>query len=179
MYIHAHNILVHMTLHPYSSYGTNISERWPPKCWFMDCKLVMIFRMFSERENEIKKSISWIRQTVPKVSCLVSKMYIKIRYKYLYYLLNLQKLFEMRSSMFNTQFTTLWYRSANWLAGLNLNIPANKREGFRLTDFWATLYLRPFLLGHRPSFYKECPQLFLAQKKATTLAHLLLCLWLI
>jgi hypothetical protein len=34
-------------------------------------------------------------------------MYNKIPYKFLYYLLNLQKLFEMSSSMFNAQLTTL------------------------------------------------------------------------
>jgi hypothetical protein len=46
------------------------------------------------------------------------------------YLLNLQKLFEMRSSMFS----------------LNLNIPANTKECFKLTDFWTTLYAFIFLL---------------------------------
>jgi hypothetical protein len=35
----------------------------------------------------------------------------------------------------------LLYRTANLLAGLNLNIPANTREYFRLTDFWTTLYI--------------------------------------
>jgi hypothetical protein len=33
------------------------------------------------------------------------------------------------------QFTTLFYSSTNLLAGLNLNIPVNTRERFRLTDF--------------------------------------------
>jgi hypothetical protein len=68
-------------------------------------------------------------------------MYTTIRYKCPYYLLNLQKLFEMRSSVFSAQLTTLWYRSTNRLAGLNLNIPVNTKECFRLTDFWDTLYL--------------------------------------
>jgi hypothetical protein len=44
-----------------------------------------------------------------KVSQLASKMYTKIRRKFLYYLLNLQKLFDMISSMFSAQLTMLWY----------------------------------------------------------------------
>jgi hypothetical protein len=40
----------------------------------------------------------------------------------------------------------LWYCSINWLAGLNLNIPVKKSEYFRLTDFWATLYIEVNLL---------------------------------
>jgi hypothetical protein len=31
----------------------------------------------------------------------------------------------------------LWYNSTNWLAGLNVNIPTNKREFFRLAKFGA------------------------------------------
>jgi hypothetical protein len=47
----------------------------------------------------------------------------------------------MRSSIFNAQLTTLRYRSTDWLAGLNLNIPVNMRECFKLPDFWPTLYI--------------------------------------
>jgi hypothetical protein len=65
--------------------------------------------------------------------------YTKIRYQ-CHYLLNLQKLFEIGSSNLNSQLTTLWYRSTNRLAGLNLNILVNTRECFKLTDFWAALY---------------------------------------
>jgi hypothetical protein len=43
----------------------------------------------------------------------------------------------MRSSMFNTQFTELWCRSANWLADWGVNIPVNMWEHFRLTGFVA------------------------------------------
>jgi hypothetical protein len=46
----------------------------------------------------------------------------------------------MRPSMSNAQLSTLWYRSTNWLADLNLNIPANTRDCFMLIDFLATLY---------------------------------------
>jgi hypothetical protein len=46
----------------------------------------------------------------------------------------------MRSSTFNAQLTALWCRSTNWLAGLNLNIPVNAKECWRLTDFWATMH---------------------------------------
>jgi hypothetical protein len=45
----------------------------------------------------------------------------------------------MRYSMFNAQLTRMWYRSANWLEGINLNITVNTREYFRLTYFWASL----------------------------------------
>jgi hypothetical protein len=54
--------------------------------------------------------------------------------------MNLQKLFEMRSSMLCTQFAMLAYRSANWLAGLNVTIDDNMRLYFRSTDFWTTLF---------------------------------------
>jgi hypothetical protein len=50
----------------------------------------------------------------------------------------------MRSSMFIAQLTTLWYRSANWLAGLRILV--DTREYFRLTDFWVILYLKIFQL---------------------------------
>jgi hypothetical protein len=48
---------------------------------------------------------------------------------------------EMKSSMFIAQRTIMWYCSANWLVGLHLNIPVNRRECFRVIDFWATLYI--------------------------------------
>jgi hypothetical protein len=32
-----------------------------------------------------------------------------------------------------------------WLAGLNMNIPVNTTECFRLTDFWATMYVLPLI----------------------------------
>jgi hypothetical protein len=51
------------------------------------------------------------------------------------------RILEMRSSMFSAQLTTLWCRSTNSLAGLNLNIAGEVREYFRLTDFWVTLYI--------------------------------------
>jgi hypothetical protein len=41
----------------------------------------------------------------------------------------------MRSSMFSTHLTMLWYRSTKWLAALNLNIPFNRTECFSLTEF--------------------------------------------
>jgi hypothetical protein len=44
---------------------------------------------------------------------LGSTVYVKIRHKYPYYLLNLEKLLEMGSIIFNAQFTTLPYRSTN------------------------------------------------------------------
>jgi hypothetical protein len=53
----------------------------------------------------------------------------------------MQKLFEIRPSMFSAQLRTLWNRSTNWSSGLNLNISINTREYFRLTNFWATLYI--------------------------------------
>jgi hypothetical protein len=69
---------------------------------------------------------------------------IKCTLKYfrniLYDLLNLKKLFEMRSSVFVAQLKTLCYRPRNLLAGLYLNMPVSTREYFGLTDFWATLY---------------------------------------
>jgi hypothetical protein len=37
--------------------------------------------------------------------------------------------------MLKWQPTTLRYRSTNWLAGLNMNIPFNKRDSFRSTNF--------------------------------------------
>jgi hypothetical protein len=42
--------------------------------------------------------------------------------------------------MFSAQLTMLWYRSKNWLEGLNLNIYFNTRECFRLAEFWPALY---------------------------------------
>jgi hypothetical protein len=78
-------------------------------------------------------------------------MYSKIRWKFPYYLQNLQKLFEMRSPVFNAKLTTLWYRCTNWLVGLNLNIPVNARECFRLTDVWATLHSSSSTWRIRPS----------------------------
>jgi hypothetical protein len=59
---------------------------------------------------------------------------------FLPYVLNLQKLFEVRSSMFNAQLRKLRFRSTDRLAGLNLNIQVNKRDCFTLTDFCAILY---------------------------------------
>jgi hypothetical protein len=49
----------------------------------------------------------------------------------------------MISFTFTAQLKTLRYRPTNLLAGLNLNIPVNTREYFRLTDFWVTLYIPP------------------------------------
>jgi hypothetical protein len=60
--------------------------------------------------------------------------------KFLCYLLNLYKSFEMRYCMFNAQITTLSYRYTSWWAGLNQNIPVNKKQCSMLTEFWATLY---------------------------------------
>jgi hypothetical protein len=37
--------------------------------------------------------------------------------------------------MFGAQLRMLWYSSTNWLAGLNVNIPVNMKEYFRLNDF--------------------------------------------
>lgn len=71
----------------------------------------------------------------PKESQLVSKMNI------LPYLLNLQKLFEMRISVFSVQLRTMWYRSANILTGSDRNIPLNTREYSTLIDYWPTLYI--------------------------------------
>jgi hypothetical protein len=42
--------------------------------------------------------------------------------------------------MFSAQLTTLWYRSVDSQAGLDLNIPANTRECLTLIDFLASLY---------------------------------------
>jgi hypothetical protein len=61
-------------------------------------------------------------QRDPKDSQLVSKVNI------LSYLLNLQKLFEMRISVFSIQLRTTWYRSTYILAGSGRNIPVNTRE---------------------------------------------------
>jgi hypothetical protein len=55
--------------------------------------------------------------------------------RHTFYLLNLQKLFEMRSFMFNAQLRTLWRHSTNWMAGLNPNISATTRGHFSLTGF--------------------------------------------
>jgi hypothetical protein len=49
---------------------------------------------------------------------------------------NLQTFYEVRSSMFSAQRTTLCFPSRNWVADLILNIPFYIRECFRLTDFW-------------------------------------------
>jgi hypothetical protein len=43
----------------------------------------------------------------------------------------------MRSSVFTVLLIMLWYRSTKWLAGLNLNIPFNRTERFKLTGFGA------------------------------------------
>jgi hypothetical protein len=45
-------------------------------------------------------------------------------------LLNSQKLFKIRTSMFKTLPTKLCYGSTNWLAILNMNIPVNTTEYF-------------------------------------------------
>jgi hypothetical protein len=68
-------------------------------------------------------------------------MYTQLRYKFLYYLLNLQTFFELRSFMLNAQPKELWYLSINSLSGLNLNIPVNMRDLFGLSDFCVTLYI--------------------------------------
>jgi hypothetical protein len=70
---------------------------------------------------------------------LVRNIYTKIHYKFLCYLLNLWKLFGVRSAVFNLQLTTLWHRSTRLLAGLNLNSRVNTRECLRLIDFWVAL----------------------------------------
>lgn len=69
-----------------------------------------------------------------KDSQLVSTMSI------LSYLINLQKLIEMRITMFNVQLRMMRYRSTNILAGSNRNIRINTRECFTLIDCWPTLY---------------------------------------
>jgi hypothetical protein len=46
----------------------------------------------------------------------------------------------MKSFMLSAQLTTSWC-SANWLEDLNLNIPVNTRECFRLPEFGATPYI--------------------------------------
>jgi hypothetical protein len=38
-----------------------------------------------------------------------TKMYTKIQYEFLYYLMNLKKLFEMSPSVFSAQLSALWY----------------------------------------------------------------------
>jgi hypothetical protein len=48
----------------------------------------------------------------------------------------------MSSYMIGEQLTTLCYCSTNFLASFNLNIPVNKTELFRSTDFWNKLYMK-------------------------------------
>jgi hypothetical protein len=38
------------------------------------------------------------------------------------------------------QCTSLWYQSTNWMADLNLNIPVNTKEFFRLAEFRVTIH---------------------------------------
>jgi hypothetical protein len=58
---------------------------------------------------------------------------LKYSRNFLITLLNLQKLFEMEFCLLNTQLTTLWYLSINWLSGLTLNTLVNWSEYFGLT----------------------------------------------
>jgi ABC-type arginine/histidine transport system permease subunit len=64
--------------------------------------------------------------------------------------MNLQTFFEMSSSVFKAQLTTLWYPSTNWLAGINLNIPFNAKEYFRLAYFRVTIYIYIYIYISRP-----------------------------
>jgi hypothetical protein len=49
----------------------------------------------------------------------------------------------VRNEILHVQRTT--HSSKNRLAGLNVNIPVNVNEYFRLTDFWAILYMERFV----------------------------------
>jgi hypothetical protein len=60
---------------------------------------------------------------------------------YIYYLLSLQKLFEMRSAFGSALLGTLWHHFAFWVAQLCTEISINTRECCRLNDFWATFYI--------------------------------------
>jgi hypothetical protein len=55
--------------------------------------------------------------------------------------------FKIRSSVVNAELSALRYRFAKRLTYLNLNIPVNKRECFRLNKFRANLYM--FMDSHR------------------------------
>lgn len=48
----------------------------------------------------------------------------------------------MSPSMLNSQLAMLWHHFTNHLVGLNVNIPVNMTEYFRLTDFWAALQIK-------------------------------------
>jgi hypothetical protein len=75
-----------------------------------------------------------------------------ISQKFLYYLPNSQKLFEMRSSTFNPQLRTLLCLSTNWLAGW-LNISVNKREYFKL-QICPCREWKPSHPARNPSLYR-------------------------
>jgi hypothetical protein len=71
-----------------------------------------------------QKSLNWLVKYTLKY--IINFLFTYLIYKYF---------FEMRSSMFNAQLRVLFYFSTNRLADLNMNIPVNTREYFRLTDF--------------------------------------------
>jgi hypothetical protein len=79
-------------------------------------------------------------------------MCAKIRKKFLYYsyLLNLQKIFEMKSAMFHTQRCDTVLQ-IDWQ-----KISFNTRECFRVTDFWGVLYINDTVLsgGSEPGVCK-------------------------
>jgi hypothetical protein len=60
----------------------------------------------------------------------------------------------MKPTLYNAKFKTPCYRSTIWLAGLNLNMTNNTKEYFRLTGFWASLYIR-FLTKKKCKIIKQ------------------------
>jgi hypothetical protein len=81
----------------------------------------------SERREEKILDPTGTRTPTPRLSSSYSQSLYRLSY--------LEKLLETWSSVISALLTTLWSCSADWLAGLNLNIPFGTREGFSLTDF--------------------------------------------
>jgi hypothetical protein len=81
------------------------------------------------------------RMAQESVNWLVKYMLKYVRYFFITYWIckNCPKWDSIYSQ--HTMLTMPWYYSTNWVSCLCLNIPVNTRECFRLTEFWATLYI--------------------------------------
>jgi hypothetical protein len=90
----------------------------------------------------IKEAISVMTAANNRVAQMSVNCSVNCILKYLrnsILLINIRKLLKTKFYMFNEQLTALWYRTINWLAGLNWNIPIASWGCIRLTDFWASL----------------------------------------
>jgi hypothetical protein len=106
-----------------------------PLIWFMPCLSLIYLDKHGAASLHDCVSIQMTQTSVNRLTKRILQCAV-----YFYYLLNLQHLFDIRSSVFSAQLTKLWYRFTYWLVQPCTGLPVNRREFFRVIDFGATLY---------------------------------------